>query len=201
MITIISGSHRKNSQSSKVARHIQGVLTGQMGLEADLIDLAGNPLPLWDDSYWQDGSDLKNKFAPYANRLKAADAFVLVSPEWAGMAAPGLKNFLLYCSPNEMGHKPALIVTVSAARGGAYPVAELRGSSYKNIFLTYIPDHVIVRDVGDVLNDPAKSASKDDDYIRERIAYSLKILGEYAGALKAVRESGLIDYKTYPFGM
>ena len=56
----------------------------------------------------------------------------------------------------QLGHKPALIVTVSSADGGAYPVAELRMSSYKNNRICYLPEHVILRNVERILNDDAK---------------------------------------------
>jgi hypothetical protein len=39
-----------------------------------------------------------------------------------------------------------LIIAVSGgAGGGAYPVAELRMSSYKNSRICYLPEHLIVR--------------------------------------------------------
>ena len=43
----------------------------------------------------------------------------------------GLKNFFLLFGQNELGQKPALMVTVSSGDGGAYLVAELRMSTYK----------------------------------------------------------------------
>lgn len=200
-ISIISGSHRQNSQSEKVSRFVSHLLSNEWQVENEIINLAGNPLPLWDDSFWRADSELRKQFAPYSDKLKKSDALIVVTPEWAGMVAAGLKNFFLYCGPQELGHKPALIVTVSSSRGGSYPVAELRMSSYKNAFLCYIPDHVILRQVEAVLNDPLKSTSPDDDYIRGRLKYSLRMLQEYARALSLVRASGVPDYKTYPFGM
>ncbi len=48
-ITIISGSHRFNSQSRKVAEHIrETLLEEQLADEAEVFCLEGNPLPLWD---------------------------------------------------------------------------------------------------------------------------------------------------------
>jgi len=46
-ITIISGSHRNNAQSLKVAKYIEKALQNE-GLcdEAWLFSLSGNPLPL-----------------------------------------------------------------------------------------------------------------------------------------------------------
>ena len=73
-----------------------------------------------------------------------------MTPEWNGMATPAIKNFFLYFSSSVLFHKPALIVTVSAGHGGAYPVIELRSSGYKNTKLCYIPEHVIIREAANV---------------------------------------------------
>jgi NAD(P)H-dependent FMN reductase len=116
------------------------------------------------------------------------------------MVPPGLKNFLLLCSASEVGHKPALIVSVSSGIGGSYPIAELRVSSYKNNRIVYIPEHVIVRNVADVLHGDVPSGERDES-TRARLRYAIRILGEYARALASVRESGAIDHKTFPFGM
>ena len=43
-ITIISGSHRENSQSYKVAKYIQKTLDNGICDETWIMDLAGNPL-------------------------------------------------------------------------------------------------------------------------------------------------------------
>ena len=70
-------------------------------------------------------------------------------------------------------HEPGLIVTVSAGAGGSYPVTELRISSYKNTRLCYIPDHVIVRNVGQMLHGD-QPAEEHDQALRGRITYSLR---------------------------
>jgi NAD(P)H-dependent FMN reductase len=116
------------------------------------------------------------------------------------MVPPALKNFFLLCGTDLLAHKPGLIVTVSAGTGGSYPVTELRTSSYKNTRLCYIPDHVIVRNVGHMLQGN-QAADEHDAALRERIDYSLRVLVEYAKALRLVRESGVIDLKAFPYGM
>jgi NAD(P)H-dependent FMN reductase len=202
-ISIISGSHRLVSQSEKVARFIKGDLEQrQLCDETWLFRLAGNPLPLWDESIWENNPEWRQRLAPISAQLASSDGFVVVSPEWHGQVPAGLKNFFLMWSKGELAHKPALIVTVSAADGGAYPVAELRMSSYKNNRLCYIPEHVIVRHVENVLNDdPAQNNPDADRYFRERIPYALSILVAYARALKQVRASGVTDLSTFKNGM
>ena len=198
-IGIISGSHRHSSQSLRIANWIKDRL-GTLGTETYLFSLSGNPLPLWDEGVWAEEERWQKVWGPVSAELKTCDGFVVVSPEWSGMVPAGLKNFFLLCGHGELAHKPGMIVAVSSGVGGSYPVAELRESSYKNTRFCYIPDHVIVRSaehmfVGD------EPASDHDRSIRERTVYSLRVLLEYAKALRLVRDSGVLDFKTFPNGM
>lgn len=197
-IGIIIGSHRQDSQSTKVGNFLATLLKAEKA-DVDVIDLAGNPLPLWDESAWNPESDLAKQFAAYAERLKACDGYVVVAPEWAGMVPAGLKNFFLFTNANQVGHKPAMIVGVSASGNGVYPVAELRGSSYKNSKIVYVPDQLIVRNVKDVMNGP--TASDADTYIQTRAGHSVRMLLAYAAALKPVRDNADAYHKDYQYGM
>ena len=205
---IIAGSHRTKSQSSKIAEYIQHVLQKMPNvISIDIIDLKNNPLPLWHDAMWnKEPEDMYQErisvWEPMKKLLEQADAYVVITPEWSGMASPGIKNFMLYCKAEVTGNKPAMLVGVSSGVGGSYPVAELRMSSYKNTQLVYIPQHVIVRSVNDMCND-FDNAEPDsrDERIRKRIKYSLAMLEQYAKGLKIVRESGVVNLEDYAHGM
>lgn len=200
-IAIVVGSHRKDSQSSRVGAYIAKDLARiDPSLSIDTIDLADNPLPLWDESLWQGDSNLATQWKPFRDRMRTADGFVIISPEWAGMVPPGLKNLLLFAGPKEVGHKPALIVAVSASRGGTYPVNELRTSGYKNSRLVYIPEHVLVQDVADVLVGETPVSDRDA-WLRRRIEFADRLLLEYARALVPIRASGLTEHADFPYGM
>ncbi len=198
-IFIISGSHRKNSQSGRMARIIAGKIAS-LGAEADLLDLAQTPLPFWDESFWDNPRTGWDEWEGIAARLRRADGLVVISPEWHGMVPSGLKNFFLLATSRELADKPGLIVAVSAGAGGAYPVAELRISSYKNNRLCYLPDHIIIRDVENVFLDP-HNMSDSDKYLDGRIAHDLKLLLAYGEALGSVRGANLRDWSSYPNGM
>ena len=201
-ISIISGSHRNPSQSEKLARHIENTLQQEHGVETWLYTLADNPLPLWDQSLWENNPEWNERLAPIREQLTASDGFVIISPEWHGQVPAGLKNFFLLFNRFELGHKPAMIVAVSSADGGAYPVAELRMSSYKNNRICYIPEHVIVRNVENVLNDKTEDNDQEaDGYFRERISWSLGILKAYAEAMKPMRESVQLHHDKFGNGM
>lgn len=200
-ITIISGSHRGESQSARVARHVAAELVRlDPAVTTDILELAGNPLPLWDESHWQAESPLARAWKPWRDRLRKADGFVIVSPEWAGMVPPGLKNLLLFAGPREVGHKPALVVAVSAGRGGSYPVNELRTSGFKNNRLLVIPEHVLVQDVGDMLVGETPAGDRDA-WLRRRIEFAGRILLAYADALGPIRASGITAHADFPHGM
>jgi NAD(P)H-dependent FMN reductase len=198
---LIVGSHRQQSQSTRVAAYIAQQLSQlDPAVSVDTIDLAGNPLPLWDESIWQGDTPLLAQWKPFRDRLRKADGFILISPEWGGMVPPGLKNLLLLASPKEVGHKPALIVAVSASRGGSYPVTELRTTGYKNNRLLFIPEQVIVHDVSKVLASDTASDERDA-WLRKRIEFALKLLLCYTQAMASVRSSGLTEHPDFPYGM
>ncbi len=202
-IAIISGSHRNNSQSIKVAGYIEKrLLDTQLAGETYLFSLAGNPLPLWDESIWEGDEGWQALLDPISRELNSCDGFVVIAPEYHGQVPAGLKNFFLLWK-HEVSHKPALIVAVSSADGGAYPVAELRMSSYKNNRICYIPEQLILRNVETILNDKGdeKTNPEADNYFRERIDWVLPQLIEYAKALKQVRDSGVTQTDKFGNGM
>jgi len=201
-ITIISGSHRSESQSLKVAGFIKKTLEASICDEAPILSLADNPLPLWDQGVWDGDEKWTGLLAPLREQLASSDGFVVIAPEWHGQVPAGLKNLFLLSSKNELGHKPAMIVAVSSGDGGAYPVAELRMSSYKNNRLCYIPEQMIIRNVEQVLNDDAKDNNeRSDTFYRERITWTLGILKEYVSALALVRNSGATQTVKFNNGM
>ncbi|MEE9351975.1 MAG: NAD(P)H-dependent oxidoreductase [Thiotrichaceae bacterium] len=204
-ITVINGSqrHAKNSQSLKVANYISGILVGgQFCEETHLISMTDKPYPLWDESIWDGDQDWKDLLEPVASELESSDAFIIIVPEYHGMAPAALKNFLLMHNKDQIGHKPALLVGVSSSDGGAYSIAEMRMNSAKNNRLCYIPEQLIIRNVESVLNSDEIDNNKDaDGYFKERIAFALGVLSEYAVALKQVRASGVTHNDKFGNGM
>ena len=202
-IGVISGSHRNPSQSEKVARYLESVLDKDFNaVEPWVYALADNPLPLWDQTLWEDNEEWNQRLAPIKQQLTESDAFIIISPEWHGQVPAGLKNFFLMFNRFELGHKPALIITVSSGDGGAYPVAELRMSSYKNNRLCYIPEQLVLRNIEKILNEKAEDNDTDaDSYFKERISWEVGILHGYAVALKTMRESTKIHHDKFGNGM
>ena len=200
--SIICGSHRQNSQSAKVGRFIeQRLLEEKLCEEVYFLNMADFPLPLWDESIWEGDPAWQARLAPISEQLATSDAFVVIAPEWHGMAPSGLKNFFLMWGKGELAHKPALLCAISSGDGGAYPIAELRMSSYKNNRICYIPEQLIVRNVETILNEDGDNNPDADQYFRERIPFALRILKEYATAMQSVRASGVTRDDRFKNGM
>lgn len=202
-IAIISGSHRPNSESFKISSHIENSLIRmKLCKETYLFNLADNPLPLWVESIWEGDAEWEQRLAPISMQLTQSDAFVIVVPEWHGMAPAGLKNFFLMWGKGELAHKPALIVSISSADGGSYPIAELRMSSYKNSRICYLPEHLIIRNVETVFNTNVSDNNETaQPYFEQRLAYCLTMLKEYGLAFRQIRHSGATDLTTFTSGM
>ena len=81
--------------------------------------------------------------------------------------------------------------------GGAYPIAELRMSGYKNSHIWWLPDHLILRNVTSLFHDEGDETSRS---LTARIVHLLAWLGHSTSALAPVR-AACQDLKTYPFGM
>ena len=192
-IGVISGSHRA-CETHRLSLLVKDKLQ-QKGVDVFHMSLAHNPLPLWNEDAWDPESELrKHSLADLRKSMGSCDGYVIMSPEWGGMVPPGLKNFMLLCG--SFSFKPAYLIGVSASRGGAYPIAELRMSSYKNNQVMYLPEHLIIRDC-----ETAFTGEGDDVYIEKRMDYGLNMLLKTAELLKPLQDSGVIDLENYPYGM
>ena len=201
-IGVIVGSHRSDSESAKVGRFLSKALSSADGVSIWSLDLGKTPLPLWDEELWSNGPQW-SMMPELKSELDACAGFVVIAPEWHGMVPAALKNFfLLWAATGELSHKPALPCAVSAGEGGAYVIAELRMSSYKNNRLCWLPEQLIARQVKAICNDEAtKNDAALHDIFATRSRYALDLLLAYARALTSVRDSGLIDHDSFLNGM
>ncbi len=191
-LLVISASQRHPSQSRKVADYLLKEAIQFEFAQTHLIDLGQTPLPLWDENVWKNTGGWPEILPPVKEKVNNADAYIIIVPEWNGAATPAVKNFLLFFGERETGHKPVLLVSVSNGPNGQYPVSDMRAFGGKNNKWIYIPDHLIIRHVNDVLNEP-EASSQEDKILRERIRYSLRQLETYARHLKPLRETYVFD--------
>jgi NAD(P)H-dependent FMN reductase len=204
-VVLISGSHRPAGETHRIAAWFAAQLAAQ-GHTSHTINVATAGLPMWDEGLWGKGESVatwQRVWQPHSQQLLKADALIVLAPEYAGMAPAALKNALLLMNADEVGHKPALLVaTTSSGTNGAYPISELRSSGYKNNKIMYLPEHLIIRHVGEVLKADVKPEfASADAYLTERAQWCLTLLAHYATALAAVRATGHHAHAKFPFGM
>ena len=197
-ISIISASHRLNSQSKKISDFLQNNLSKiDSELDSFIIDLSNEALPLWSSEKKEGKGIWGDTWNSISNNLNNSDGFVLVVPEYGGMATPAAKNIFLLCGDGELAHKPGLIVSVSSGNGGAYPISELRSSSYKNTHIMWIPENIIIRNVEEF--NPGSHGKNIPDWLDDRIDYALNMLIAYASNMKPLRK--MINRKDFGNGM
>ena len=197
-ISIISASHRINSESKKISNFLEKTLLKLNNkLEIFSLDLATSSLPMWSPDKKKGEGVWGKTWNSISKNLDNSDGFILVVPEYGGMATPAAKNIFLLCGNGEFSHKPGLIVSVSSGNGGAYPIADLRSFSYKNTHIMWIPENIIIRNVEEF--NPGSHGKNIPDWLNVRIDYVLKLLLAYASNMKPLRT--IINRKDFGNGM
>lgn len=129
-IAIISSSIRSGRQSHRVALYFKNYLEIRNLATVEVLDLAEYNFPLFEErlKYQQNPSAATLDFA---QKIKAADGVLIVTPEYNGGYPASLKNAidLLY---DEWRRKPVAISTVSAGGfGGMQVITSLQFSLWK----------------------------------------------------------------------
>lgn len=115
-IEIVSGSPRKESGSYRVALFLQKHLSAYTSHSVGIIDVRDWDLPLLQQVF-SSVEKTPETFKPLAERMFAADAFILVTPEYNGSYSAALQNLLDHFPKQH--HKAFGIVTASpGAMGG-----------------------------------------------------------------------------------
>ena len=197
-ISIISTSHRKNSQSKRISNIFKNVIFKiNNSTECFNLDMFDSNIPLWTSEKKENSNFWEKEFKKISLELNSSDGFIFIVPEYGGMAAPNSKNFFLVFNNGELFHKPGLIVSISSGNGGAYPISELRSSSYKNSHIMWIPENIIIRNVEQF--SPGKHGELIPTWIDNRIKYSCDLLLKYSEYLKPIQK--YINRKDFSNGM
>jgi len=197
-ISIISTSHRKNSQSKRISNIFKNVIFKiNNSTECFNLDMFDSNIPLWTSEKKENSNFWEKEFKKISLELNSSDGFIFIVPEYGGMAAPNSKNFFLVFNNGELFHKPGLIVSISSGNGGAYPISELRSSSYKNSHIMWIPENIIIRNVEQF--SPGKHGKSIPPWIDNRITYSCDLLLKYSKYLKPIQK--YINRKDFSNGM
>ena len=151
MVTIISGTNRKHSNTSKIAREYQLILR-EKGIEAGLLSLEDLDLVYYNPDFER----IENEI------LIPTTHFIIISPEYNG-SFPGVLKLLFDTSRSHeiWFHKKALLTGVATGRAG-----NLRGMDHLADVLNYIkitvhPNKLPISVVNTVVGNDGKIVDKN----------------------------------------
>ncbi|MET9916958.1 NADPH-dependent FMN reductase [Streptomyces sp. NPDC059605] len=125
-LVVLLGSVRDGRFGPAVAEWFLALARTRTDLDVDLIDLKEHPLPLampgFAGTLHEDDARRRERLAA---RLAAADAFVVITPEYNHGFPAALKNFLDWFL-DEWAAKPAGFVSYGGTGGGLRSVEQLR---------------------------------------------------------------------------
>lgn len=186
-LLVIYGSVRHHRQGIKAARFILGECVAR-GHRTTLVDPMEEQLPLLDRMYKEfEPGQAPEALTRLSERIKAADAFIIVSGEYNHSIPPALSNLLDHFQ-EEYFWRPSAIVCYSAGPfGGVRAAVQLRAMLCE-LGMPSIPSLLPVSAVQDAFDDEGRP--KDEAYHR-RAGRFLDELEWYANALKAARKAGV----------
>jgi NAD(P)H-dependent FMN reductase len=94
-IEIIAGSPRQNSVTFRLALHLKQEIEAITEHQVGIVDIREWNLPLLQNVF-NSVENTPEQYKPLAERMFAADAFILVTPEYNGSYSPAMQNLLDY---------------------------------------------------------------------------------------------------------
>lgn len=126
MITIVVGTNRQNSMSSKIAHYYKNILDSKFNGPTQIVDLANLPGDFVGNALYDDNG--KNPtFNVIRERVQCSDKLVFVVPEYNGSFPGVLKAFIdgLKYPEGVRDKKAALIGVSSGVQGGLIAMSHL----------------------------------------------------------------------------
>ncbi len=170
-IQIILGSTRQGRYSDKVANATLDSLKDQKNVSFEVIDLKSWDLPFFDSPISPSRGKIEDiKVQKFTNKIKEANGYIIITPEYNHSYPAVLKNALDYIY-HEWNGKPVMVIGYSAGKkGGVYATNHL-----KDVFkeLKFVQ-------LSDVVNIPSihQKIGKDFKFLDENIIKQVKLLFE-----------------------
>ncbi|MFN4254631.1 MAG: NADPH-dependent FMN reductase [Saprospiraceae bacterium] len=121
-ISIISGSTRIDRKSHRVALGLEKAFQQRGSHSVEVLDLAAYNFPIIEEVL-QRHPNPPAGLADFAEKIRASDAFVFVSPEYNGTYTSALKNAVDYLKDQEFARKVVGVSSVSTGMMGGIRAA------------------------------------------------------------------------------
>lgn len=158
-IAIISASVRTGRNSHRVALFFKNYIESNKIANVEMLDLNDYQFPIFEERL-KFQKDPSSKTIEFAQKVKAADGIIIVTPEYNGGYPASLKNVidLLY---DEWKRKPTAISTVSAGGfAGMQVITSLQFTLWKMQIWT-VPAMFPVPKVGEAYNEQGVPVDKE----------------------------------------
>ena len=157
MVTIISGTNRPGSNTLKVAKYYQKVLS-EKGLQANIFSLEQLPETLISSDLYGKRSQ---EFEPIQELMIKTSKFLFIIPEYNGSFPGVLKTFIDACQfPDSFYDKKAALVGISSGKYGNIRGIDHFGGVCSYLHLNVLPLRIHISTIKMELNEL-------EDFIKE----------------------------------
>jgi NAD(P)H-dependent FMN reductase len=187
-ILALAGSTRTDSLNKKLCG-VAAAAAARAGAELTVVDLRDHAMPLYDGDLEAEAG-LPDGARTLKELMKAADGFVIVSPEYNSSLPAVLKNAIDWVSrpqPDEprlaafSGKVAALMSASPSPLGGLRGLFALR-SVLQNIGVTVVPELVTVKQAHEAFDDEGNLV---DEGLRQRVEDVANRLVDLSARLRA----------------
>jgi chromate reductase len=150
MITLLIGTNRPNSNSRKVARHVEEIYA-ELKVPVRVLDLTQLPPEIFAASSY---AEKPKSFLPFTEAILQCSGLHVISPEYNGGIPGVLKYFIdMLKFPESFERRPVCFTGVAAGIWGALrPIEQLQAIfGYRNAFI--YPERVFLPQINSLLDE------------------------------------------------
>jgi len=190
-LVIVSGSTRHRSTSNKIAESVlQLAQQSSQFSQVSLIDFTQLALPIWDASLKNEYPLWQEQWQKTAKPLLAADAVIIISPEWE---EESLANFYAFSRCANIVTLPCIVLRISSECRGAYSATDLALNNFTENSTYLILEHLIVATC-DAVTSCKEPLYPLETPIIERILTTFKLMNQlvnHGGLSSAMRQQAI----------
>ena len=181
MITLIVGTNRPQSNTRKVARHVEEIYA-DLKMPIHVLDLAQLPPEIFSPNSY---AKKPKSFEPFAEAILRSDGLHVVSPEYNGSVPGVLKYFIdMLKFPESFIQRPVCFVGLSAGTWGALrPIEQLQAIfGYRNAYI--FPERVFLPGIRELLDE---SGRLKDPELLERLRTQAEGFVDFVERLRGIK--------------
>lgn len=158
MMTLIVGTNRPDSNTRKVAAHVEEIYAS-LKVPLRVVDLADLPPEIFSPAAY---AEKPKSFHPFAEAILKSTGLIVVTPEYNGGMPGVLKYFIdMLKFPESFVKRPVCFIGIAAGIWGALrPIEQLQQIfGYRNAYI--YPDRVFVPQINGQLDDKGRLTSRE----------------------------------------